>query len=80
MVTALTALVTWPIRWTFRRWRGRKARRRRKVRRVVVLGLDGLDPLLVDEYPEQGLLPNLFGTGRARLGHLPFLLAELRAV
>jgi predicted AlkP superfamily phosphohydrolase/phosphomutase len=42
-----------------RRWRGRKARRHRKVDRVVVLGLDGLDPLLVDEYIEQGLLPNL---------------------
>jgi predicted AlkP superfamily phosphohydrolase/phosphomutase len=59
MATALVALVTWPIRRMLRWWRGRRARRRRKVRRVVVLGLDGLDPLLVDEYMAQGLLPNL---------------------
>ena len=59
MATAFMALVTWPVRWSVRRWRGRTARRRRKVRRVVVLGLDGLDPLLVDEYLESGLLPNL---------------------
>ncbi len=59
MSTALLALVTWPIRWTWRRLRGRGARRRAKVRRVVILGLDGLDPELVDQYLEQGLLPNL---------------------
>lgn len=59
MATALLGLITWPVRWMLRRWRGRRARHRRKVRRVVVLGLDGLDPLLVDEYLAQGLLPNL---------------------
>lgn len=59
MATALLALVTWPLRWTWRVLRGRGARRRAKVHRVVVLGLDGLDPVLMDEYLEQGLLPNL---------------------
>lgn len=59
MATALFALITWPVRWLWRALRGRGARRRAKVRRVVVLGLDGLDPELVDQYLEEGLLPNL---------------------
>jgi predicted AlkP superfamily phosphohydrolase/phosphomutase len=59
MATAMMALITWPLRWVVRQWRGRTARQRRRVRRVVILGLDGLDPLLVDEYLQQGLLPNL---------------------
>jgi len=59
LATAFLGLLTWPVRWMFRLWRGRRARNRRKVRRVVVLGLDGLDPQLVDEYLAQGILPNL---------------------
>ena len=59
MLSALVALITWPIRWLWRMVRGRRARSRAKVRRVVILGLDGLDPQLVDKFLEQGLLPNL---------------------
>ena len=57
--SAMLTLATWPIRWLWRRLRGRRARARSKVRRVVILGLDGLDPLLVDEFLEEGRLPNL---------------------
>lgn len=59
MCSALFALLTWPMRWTWRFFKGRKARAKAKVRRVVILGLDGLDPDLVDQYLEEGLLPNL---------------------
>lgn len=59
MLSALAVLLTWPIRWVWRAVRGRKALSRAKVSRVVILGLDGLDPQLTDEYLEAGLLPNL---------------------
>lgn len=59
MFSAMVALATWPIRWLWRVARGRRARSRAKVPRVVILGLDGLDPLLMDQFLEQGLLPNL---------------------
>lgn len=57
--SAFLALLLWPIRWAWRSFRGRKARSRAKVRRVVILGLDGLDPDLVEQYLKEGLLPNL---------------------
>ena len=59
MFSALLALLTWPVRWAWRAWRSRKALRRAKVRRVVVLGLDGLDPDLLERFLDEGLLPNL---------------------
>jgi predicted AlkP superfamily phosphohydrolase/phosphomutase len=59
MVSACFALATWPLRWLWRLIRSRHARARAKVRRVVVLGLDGLDPDLVDKFLQEGLLPNL---------------------
>lgn len=59
MLSAFFAMLTWPIRWVWRFFRSRKARLKAKVRRVVIVGLDGLDPDLVDQYLKEGLLPNL---------------------
>lgn len=59
MLTAFLTLFTWPLRWAWRAIRGRRAMAKAKVRRVVILGLDGLDPMLVDQYLEEGILPNL---------------------
>ena len=59
VLSALIAVLTWPMRAIWRMVRGRKAMARARVKRVVILGLDGLDPLLVEEFMEQGLLPNL---------------------
>ncbi len=59
ILSACFALVTWPIRTAWRWVRGRKARKNALVKRVVILGLDGLEPDLVDRLLEEGALPNL---------------------
>jgi len=59
MLSAMITLLTWPIRWTWRATRSRHALARAKAKRVVILGLDGLDPMLVDQYLSEGRLPNL---------------------
>ncbi|MEX2091230.1 MAG: hypothetical protein WD971_01065 [Pirellulales bacterium] len=55
-----------------------------RVRRVVVVGFDGLEPALVDHYLEQGLLHNLallgdVGTRAAWVDSRPFDAASLAA-
>ncbi|MHC4611331.1 MAG: hypothetical protein ACYS7M_13385, partial [Planctomycetota bacterium] len=50
ILSAFFTLLTWPIRWVFRAIRGRKAFRRARIKRLVILGLDGMSPKLVDEY------------------------------
>ena len=59
LFSAVLAILAWPVRALWRMVRGRRAYKHAKVRRVVVLGLDGLEPTLTEEYLEQGLLPNL---------------------
>ncbi len=59
ILSAVGVLLTWPIRWVWHAVRGRKANRRAKVGRVVILGLDGLDPDLAEQFMQEGLLPNL---------------------
>ena len=46
LLLALLALLLWPVRVLGRALRGRGRRRDARARRVVVLGLDGLDPIL----------------------------------
>ena len=58
MFSAFLTLMLWPLRWMWRSLRGRTARARAKVPRVVILGLDGLDPILVEQFLDEGLLPN----------------------
>lgn len=53
---ALLGLLSFPFRWLARRgWR----RRRVKARRVIVLGLDGLEPSQIERLMEAGRLPSL---------------------
>jgi predicted AlkP superfamily phosphohydrolase/phosphomutase len=59
ILSALGIILTWPIRRIWRALRGRRALGRAQVRRVVVLGLDGLDPELAEQFLDEGLLPNL---------------------
>ena len=59
MVSAMAVILTWPIRRISRTIRGRRAIGKAKVKRVVILGLDGLEPTLTDKFMSDGLLPNL---------------------
>jgi predicted AlkP superfamily phosphohydrolase/phosphomutase len=58
MLSAILTLFTWPVRWVIRSIRGRRAFARARVKRVVILGLDGLEPTLLDKYMAEGRLPH----------------------
>ena len=53
------ALVTWPIRQLLRMFRRRKAYGKAQVKRVVIVGFDGMDPELASRFMGEGKLPNL---------------------
>lgn len=53
------ALVTWPFRHLMRSVRRRKAYGKASVKRVVIVGFDGMDPELAERFINEGRLPNL---------------------
>jgi predicted AlkP superfamily phosphohydrolase/phosphomutase len=55
---SLFAFITWPVRRLYRLIRGWKAYRRAQVKRVVIVGFDGLDPDLAGGFMQEGKLPN----------------------
>jgi hypothetical protein len=57
--SAFLMLLTWPMRLIYRALFGRRALRKSRVRRVVILGLDGLDHGLTEKMLAEGKLPNL---------------------
>lgn len=57
--SALLFFLTWPFRVLWLLIRGWRTFRRAKARRVVIIGLDGLEPTLAEQYMAEGLLPNL---------------------
>jgi len=58
LVLAAFTLATWPLRYLVRLIRGRRAYRRSKAERLVIVGLDGLDPRLVERMMAENKLPN----------------------
>jgi len=58
-LSGLLALLLFPIRFVWRMIRGRKAYKKARVKRVIVVGLDGLEPSLTEQFMADGLLPNL---------------------
>src|SRR5215510_10945620 len=59
---AVVYLLLWPIRFLFQLVIGRRSRRgssKAKVKRMVIIGLDGFDPKLAAQFMEAGKLPNL---------------------
>ena len=58
ILLALASLATLPLRLAVRAIRRKKTARKPAARRVVVLGLDGLDPRQVRRLMAQGCLPN----------------------
>ncbi len=55
----LVSLFVWPVRFVIRKLRRRKALGQSQQKRMVILGLEGLDPKLVDRWINEGKLPNL---------------------
>lgn len=56
---ALITLLFWPLQWVLRKVRKKGISKKARTRRVVILGLDGLEPSLVEKYMAEGLLPNM---------------------
>jgi predicted AlkP superfamily phosphohydrolase/phosphomutase len=52
------ALVTWPVRQVFRWLRRRKAYGKAQVKRVVIVGFDGMDPELASRFMDEGRMPH----------------------
>jgi predicted AlkP superfamily phosphohydrolase/phosphomutase len=57
--TAFLALFTFPVRMVWRAFKRKKAPRKAKTNKVVILGLDGLDPMICERLMDAGKLPNL---------------------
>lgn len=55
---ALLTTVSWPIRAAILFFKRKEIRRNSKVKRVIVIGFDGLDPTLCGEYIARDILPN----------------------
>ncbi len=56
---ALFSLLSWPFRLIIRLLKGQKAYRKSLADRLVIVGLDGMEPTLVEKFMSQGKLPNL---------------------
>ncbi|MHC4985255.1 MAG: alkaline phosphatase family protein, partial [Planctomycetota bacterium] len=57
--SGFVAILTWPIRYIIRSIRMRHVMKHARVKRVIVLGLDGMDPNIAEKYLAEGKLPNL---------------------
>lgn len=54
----LLTILLWPLQYLWRVVRGNGRPKEARVKRVVILGLDGLDPNLLEQHLAQGQLPN----------------------
>lgn len=59
MATAFVMVLTWPLRLLYRALLGKRTLAQAKFKRIVILGLDGLDYGLTSQWLEEGKLPNL---------------------
>jgi hypothetical protein len=55
---AFFKIFTFPFRYAYRSLKWRKALRRSRVKRVIIVGLDGQDAELTERFMKQGMLPN----------------------
>ena len=55
---AFITIAFWPLQWLWRSLRGKKINKKARTRRVVVVGLDGLEPSLTERFMAEGMLPN----------------------
>lgn len=56
---ALLTILFWPLQWIWKKARNKGISKNARTRRVVIVGLDGLEPKLVDRFIAEGHLPNL---------------------
>ncbi len=56
---SVLSFLSWPFRMAWRALRRRKGFRDARVKKVIFLGLDGLDPRLTERFIAEGKLPNL---------------------
>jgi predicted AlkP superfamily phosphohydrolase/phosphomutase len=57
IIVAVVSVLVWPIRALFRLLRGIAAPRA-QINRLIIVGLDGQDPKLTDQFMQEGILPN----------------------
>lgn len=56
---AILSLLTWPFRFLFRMIRGKRVYGKSKINKLVIVGLDGMEPTVTERYMSEGKLPNL---------------------
>lgn len=56
---ALATLAFWPLQFLWRLILGKKISKNARTRRVVIVGLDGLEPKLAEKLMDEGRMPNL---------------------
>lgn len=78
IVGIVFAYISWPFTLLLSLLRGKRVRFRYPFRKVVVLGLDGLDPKLVRRFMDEGKLPNF--QRLAENGHFSDLATTLPAM
>jgi len=59
ILAGMLAVFTWPIRYLIRTIRYRRAFQRSRIKRCVILGLDGMDPKVAEKLMDEGKLPVL---------------------
>lgn len=59
VLAGLLAVFIWPLRWLIRAVRHRRAFARSRIKKCVILGLDGMDPKLAKKWMDEGKLPAL---------------------
>ncbi len=58
-IVGLASLLIWPFRVLWRTLRGSQGYKKAKVKKVIFLGLDGLEPTLTERYMAEGKMPHL---------------------
>jgi predicted AlkP superfamily phosphohydrolase/phosphomutase len=56
---AVFSFLSWPFRFIIRTLKGKRALKGALVDKIVIIGLDGLEPSLAEKYMAEGKLPNL---------------------
>ena len=56
---ALVSFLSWPFRFLVRLIRGTRSYKGAVIDRLVIVGLDGMEPALAEKYMAEGRLPNL---------------------